>query len=639
MVIATKAAVRALWAQDDHPSDNGWWIWRLQLEIPQKVVKSSPVLVKNLITAFLAVEPGAQVRSAKNHTAIDMTRFPTNTFADTFVAKSKQQNLLLHFELLSKRSFYKIKTTPDAWSILKTYRLFLRKTPGGNLASAHPTKTLGFWVGINPRSICPGAFAKEIRLSLKSEYDNFRSNNTGLPPQFPDLTLLCTSSIISAVDKGKTVKSEALLQQADHTDPKNSALALLCLKTWMESSPLPSEEPIFIPLRYKYTNPQLWLAMVRKQREFLNTHTQIAIMGASPTHLDFPVRHFPSLQAALQSNPAIKRIDPCRTTPQDGRWNLTTSSANLPGTKQFIDSILDEIHQSDSTFPEFPSWPLPVRLDRKLASDASSVYSDLSGDDSDPLAISLQKLALPPPTNPGNETTLPLKHSWNKPPKLQVENIQFIDDLTSFPPLPTPQVTDDKAAKKKTRFSVDTTTASTQSGDVSGVTEPKSQTSGASRAIAHFKQRLDDMDRGHQADLHQLHEKINSIQDNISNAITTTMLAPDGPLEYQRRILDEKISSLEKMILSLGHQIQTVLTHTFQGSKHSRESSGDTPTKSKRRNYTPDPMLDSPTVIASPPELRELFPVPRTSSPPSPLTPPPEPYDPAPHLCNKGKQE
>ena len=641
MVIATKAAVRALWAQDDHPSDNGWWIWNLQLEIPPNSIKSSPALTKNLLAAFLDVEPGARVRDVKTHHPIDMKSFPTDTFADTFAVTPKQNHFLVRFELLSKRSFYKIKTTPAAWSLLKTYRLFLHKIPGGAVAAVNPVKTLGFWVGINPRSISPGAFAKEIRFSLKSDYEKYRKNHSTLPPTFPNLKLLCTSSVISAVDKGKHVKSEALLQQSDHADPKNSAISLLCLKTWMESADLQSTEPIFVPLRYKYTNPQLWLAMVRKQRQFLSAHTQIAIMGVSPTHLDFPVGKFPSLQSALKSNPAIRRIDPCRTTPHDGRWNLTTTTADLPKTKEYIDSVLHEISQSDSTFPEFPTWPQPLRLDRHRTSDASSVYSDLSGDDLDPLAISLQTLALPPPNRTEKEDTLPLKNSWNKPPKLQVENIQFLDDLTTFPPLPSDSTQRTKPRSKKTRFSIDTTTNSTPSGDVSGVTEPKSHTSGASRAIAQFKQRLDDMEKTHQESLTQLHHKIHSIQDNISNTITATLLAPDGPLEHQRRILDDKIASLEKMILTLGNQIQSALTHSFPGPKHSRDSSGTTPPHSKRRNYTPDSMTDSPTVLASPPEVRKLFPDPHAQPPSSPITPPTlsEQYDPAPNLSQKGKQE
>ena len=108
MVLATTAAVRALWAQDDYPMDADRWIWSLQLEIPAKFVKSSPVLTKKLLTALLEAEPGAQIRSAADHSPIDVSNaFPSTTFAKTFAATPKQQNLLLHFELLSARSFHK----------------------------------------------------------------------------------------------------------------------------------------------------------------------------------------------------------------------------------------------------------------------------------------------------------------------------------------------------------------------------------------------------------------------------------------------------------------------------------------------------------------------------------------------------
>ena len=637
MVLATTAAVRALWAQDDYPMDADRWIWSLQLEIPAKFVKSSPVLTKKLFTALLEAEPGAQIRSAADHSPIDVSNaFPSTTFAKTFAATPKQQNLLLHFELLSARSFHKIKNTPEAWNLLQSYRLYLKKFHGGAIGP-FLIKNLGFWVGLNPRTVSPNVFAHEIHATLKAAYGGYHIRNGQLPPTFPPIKLLCDSGPITANDNGRTIKTDALLQQSDHSEPANSATSLSCLKHWMETQTLTDDTPLFIPLRYKYTNPALWTAMVKKQHHFLQHQTQISLMGVSPTHLDHPIGDFSSLQDALLSLPAIQRIDPCRTTPTEGRWNLSVPLTDQPATHAFIDSLLDQLPHSNTSFPTFKDWLTPVRLHRRPPNDTSSVYSELSGTDDDILAILLKKLNIP--TLPPPAPKLPLKNSWNQAPRLQVDNIQFVQDLHQFPPLPTKQVTIHSPVKK-TRFSVDTTSTTTStsssSGDVSGVTEPKSHTSGTSKAINHFKLRLDALEQSHARDMKTLHARIESIQEHICASITNTLLAPDGPLEYQRRILDEKISSLEQIILSLGQKIQAAINP--HGPKHFRDSSGETPPKSKRRSYSRDSSME---VVSPPKEARKFFPSSSdyTSPPHSPSTTTVIFQEPAPDPASKGKQE
>jgi hypothetical protein len=158
-----------------------------------------------------------------------------------------------------------------------------------------------------------------------------------------------------------------------------------------------------------------------------------------------------NLWTTIKSLTGVYRCDPCRRTPDLGKWNISCALEHHPTLCKWLDDNLIDLWNAipgKDGLPKIVPFPVPERLSKgRRASSGSSVASGLT--DASPVKDYFRKLEL--------NLTLPKLQSsvfcnaWNK--NLPVDGIAYTFDATDFPNL---------APSDKTNKST-VTTASVQS--------------------------------------------------------------------------------------------------------------------------------------------------------------------------------
>ena len=668
----TTATSRAEIASNEHPFEQGWWQWKLQVEIPEKNAAKAPIFVQKLTSVMLSTEPGSALSSLDNH-PISLKDFANADFLETFHVQTTKNRLSAFFKLTSQQSFHSIKTTPSIWKLLKDHDIYLRRLLRDDAPTQ--TKNLGFWCYVHPQSTSSRVFEQELRHTLASQAPTSKPDDSDYNPIIPPFQ--CSHGRISATSGNNHLsRVPAIIQSTDAAASNShhllSLLTKLCESQSREESSSASNPPVFVPLHYKFTAPALWFEFVRLQNNFLQQHHTVPLLGLSAAHLDTTLPNSTkSLYSAITSIKGVLRLDPCRLTPIEGRWNLSTRRTLAPDIQVQIDALLAHA-VFPASLPTFDKWPVPTRrpTTRSVpASSADSVYSSLTGDFStDSYARSLAQHSPPSDVNNAGQTqSKPLRSAWHKPPSLRLEQIEFVYDVSKFPSLPTRGVafapssvpkspttsnppSQQNSKTKHTRSTASSVTETTRTmhtaeSFVSPLSEPKSNPDSMEdfiKLIEHQDAAVDKKLKRLQARIAQIQTQVDSLEDRISAKIMESLCAADGPLTTQRTMIDTRMSQMESMMTSLASSLSqltaqlaattSITTNDSYTPVRARdaESTGHSP--APKRHHTSPQELTSPEVLFSTPTRRR-----------SPSIPPSGPVKPSqPVLAsdlNKGKQE
>jgi hypothetical protein len=177
---------------------------------------------------------------------------------------------------------------------------------------------------------------------------------------------ISTDALMVYVPKAQTILAMIYLTKLSslHTASSNSA-------------------PMFITLLVKYQTPGKFGQYVAHNNSFLNDHRNIAIVRVVPEAMDTDNLAGENLWKSISSLPDIYRCDPCRRTPDLGKWNISCAKAS----HQIICNWMDEnlVHfwsnlPDSADFPKIGTFPTPERLSkgRRVSSGGSSVASGLT---------------------------------------------------------------------------------------------------------------------------------------------------------------------------------------------------------------------------------------------------------------------
>jgi hypothetical protein len=117
-------------------------------------------------------------------------------------------------------------------------------------------------------------------------------------------------------------------------------LALMYLTKFSTlSAPSSIKDPMFIPLKAKYHSPGKFGQYVARHNSFLHDHRNIAIMGVVPEAMDTHLAG-EKLWDLISSHPGVHRCDPCRRTPDLGKWNISCENDFHPSFIEWLDTNL-----------------------------------------------------------------------------------------------------------------------------------------------------------------------------------------------------------------------------------------------------------------------------------------------------------
>ena len=331
-------------------------------------------MLQRLLAALVAKIPGILFYTAADD-KIDIEDFPQakaefDLSFSTIVTESRNQRLVVGFEIRSEESFHTIKTS--IWTFLKTHDIFLKKHSGslaqmdivtlGYIHRAHPTFT-------SHDNLCEeilSAIAEKISTMPPPELAKLQIGpDTDLPDVF-----LSTGRINGTFANGK-IQSNVIYLQAERTQA--SLLRPIIEKCFSDAI------MTFIPNSLRRDDPELFGKFLCHQNDYLEQHRNIAIVGLSVEAMDYEAHPDMSppdvpnppgnnLWNSLRTIPGVCRIDSCRRTPDLGKWNLSTTQGNYPSITAWIDENLPSLFsalpievQEKSTNAEFPA---PLRLTR-----------------------------------------------------------------------------------------------------------------------------------------------------------------------------------------------------------------------------------------------------------------------------------
>jgi hypothetical protein len=80
---------------------------------------------------------------------------------------------------------------------------------------------------------------------------------------------------------------------------------------------------MFIPMAAKYSNPVKFGQYAAHHNDFLNNHRNIAIVGLPSIAMDTDLPNGMNLWAEIAKLPRVFRCDPCRRTPDLGKWDIS----------------------------------------------------------------------------------------------------------------------------------------------------------------------------------------------------------------------------------------------------------------------------------------------------------------------------
>jgi hypothetical protein len=107
--------------------------------------------------------------------------------------------------------------------------------------------------------------------------------------------------------------------------PRDSVERALVYLTKISSLRTPSypTNTMFIPLLAEYQNPDQFSQYVAQHNTFLNNHRNIAVVGLAPDTMAMDTQTGENLWAEIKNLPGVFRCDPCRRTPDLGKWNIS----------------------------------------------------------------------------------------------------------------------------------------------------------------------------------------------------------------------------------------------------------------------------------------------------------------------------
>jgi hypothetical protein len=298
--------------------------------------------------------------------------FPTSKvdFDQIFSTTTSSGRLSCTFEIQQseQNSFYPIKV--GVWDLLQKHQVWFKKAPGP--VKKTPLTAVGFWMNVHPGFASPRVFYTQIVEDIEEQYANHPGviGKCQLPTEHSPVELYLSRRKIHAQyplnNKSQTIDTDALMTYAVKAEAELALIYLTKLSSF--NKPISATAPMLIALNAKYTAPAKFGECVARHNAFLNEHRNIAIVGLAPGAMDSPNATVQTLWAFIRALPGMYRCDPCRRTPDLGKWNISCALAHHPDICVWIDKNLVQLWESIADKDQSQRLlPFPFRNDYRRA--------------------------------------------------------------------------------------------------------------------------------------------------------------------------------------------------------------------------------------------------------------------------------
>jgi hypothetical protein len=324
------------------------------------------------------------------------------------------------------------------------------------------------------------------------------------------------------------------------------------------SAPTCLADPMFIPLTAKYHSPGKFGQYVARHNSYLHAHRHIAmIVGVVPEAMDTVASEGDTLWGLISSLPGVHRCDPCRRTPDLGKWNISCEQVFHTSIATWIDTNLAKLWSDlpvNLPFPVISTFPIPERLSKgRSISAGSSVASGLTNASHVEDYFRKLERSLPPQALPSH----PTRNAWKN--HLPIGDISYSFNTEEFPKLV------DEAAKPN--GNAPTIATATATGSIIGNTAVSAITesmvshtvkSGITafelkRKLAHyaFDARMATLEK----QVNVISSQVTQMATQITQAVIATLTADDGIIKRQ----EDKMDKMEKIILKMATSVSTLI--------------------------------------------------------------------------------
>jgi hypothetical protein len=323
---------------------------------------------------------------------------------------------------------------------------------------------------------------------------------------------------------------------------------------------------MFITLVAKYHTPAKFDQCVARHNAFLNGHRNIAIVGIHPDAMDATTENGNTLWTEIRTRPGVFRCDPCRRTPDLGKWNIPCTLTHHPAICEWLDANLVpkwNALPNKSNLPPIKTFPIPERLSKgRTASSGSSVNSGLI--DASPVEDYFRTLEANPPL--ANTLTTVFHNAWDK--ALPVEDIVYCFNAHEFPKMADSPTTNMATTAHATSsitgyYGGSVGSESIVPTSVSAITESIATESIESGISAYQLSRKIE-DNAFAARMVSLEQKVGSIQVQVTAMATKSQTAIIQSLTGENGIIsaqNAKFVQLATVVDHLADSIEKVLEH------------------------------------------------------------------------------
>jgi hypothetical protein len=137
----------------------------------------------------------------------------------------------------------------------------------------------------------------------------------------------------------------------------------------------------------KFTMPEVYASTLSAHNDYLANHRNISVAGLSANAMDaHPIitshgDHFPTMRDTILSLEGVSQVYRTKRIADLGKWNISTTSADWPAVKKWLDNNLEPMYISIDArerkeYPHCTDFPKPTRM---LFQGWSTAPSDQSG--------------------------------------------------------------------------------------------------------------------------------------------------------------------------------------------------------------------------------------------------------------------
>jgi hypothetical protein len=381
-------------------SDNLEVLWHGPVRFERSAKKTDqnatdlPKFLHELCSALSQFDPHFQFRD-KHGQILSMDALPsTQALCESFfnyqvIEKRNVNHMLFVADIISSKPIGQLKNA--VWTTLRKYGIWMFRHELS--ISRLDVGTAGWMLGVNPRYHSPDLQRQLMKnemeqwwLSLTADVKvawerKLKRHNHG-QPTFPDF--YCNPKSVKGSLNGINSSTSAfnIIAAADDTQLINEILT----ETFPPDRNSNDQIGMYIPMALRRRSAAHFLRLIQHQQEYLDNYQIVSVAGISKDIMKSEMviqtasgeNQTMTVQAALQLDPSIQRIDPGSYLLRLGKWNVSSTKTDAEAAKKWIDTVLEAMPTNLRHNSTYASFPTAARM-KALTQPTATGYATLAG--------------------------------------------------------------------------------------------------------------------------------------------------------------------------------------------------------------------------------------------------------------------